>query len=194
MGCQLPTLTGSALPLIISGTGPRSGTPQIAVLLDHVGRRSISTVAQSASSWRIQLRRAFGWRSSCRVSLRISGLGRLSIQAYRAHAAHWGTPWVQPQRLPSRSTRSNLVWYLRRTQDIPRFPGNPREASLLRLPGRPCRQGTRRRSCPARNVIAAFQDAYRYSLITPPSTRVRRSCRALRLWTGAGCSWRVAGS
>lgn len=40
----------------------------------------------------------------------------------------------------------------------------------------------------ARKVIAAAQAAYRYSLMTPPRTRVRRSLRGTRSCNTAGCS------
>lgn len=43
-------------------------------------------------------------------------------------------------------------------------------------------------SCGARKVIAAAQAAYRYSLMTPPRTRVRRSLRGTRSCNTAGCS------
>ncbi len=42
-------------------------------------------------------------------------------------------------------------------------------------------------ACRARKVIAVGHTAYLYSLMVPPRTRVRRSLRPSRSWTGAGC-------
>jgi hypothetical protein len=47
-------------------------------------------------------------------------------------------------------------------------------------------------TCGARKVVAAGQAAYRYSLMTPPRTRVRRSRRLSRTWTVVGC-WSAPG-
>lgn len=50
-------------------------------------------------------------------------------------------------------------------------------------------------ACGARKVVAAVQAAYRYSLMTPPRMRVRRSlrpsgsCTAVGCWPSSGGSW-----
>lgn len=47
---------------------------------------------------------------------------------------------------------------------------------------------------PVQKLIAAGQAAYLYSLMTPPSTRVRRSRCAVKSVEGTGCSWARGGS
>lgn len=49
-------------------------------------------------------------------------------------------------------------------------------------------------ACAVRKLVAAGQATYLYSLITPPSTRVRMSRSGVKLATGRGCCWARGGS